>query len=125
MTPHDLLTNLRAQSPLVQCITNYVAMSTAANVVLAAGASPAMVHAAEEVGEFTPMAGALTVNIGTLSGHWIAGMVAAAEAANAAGTPWVLDPVAHFISAYRRGAARLRFRRTPGSGRGQPAQRLS
>jgi hydroxyethylthiazole kinase len=102
LAPGAAMARMRAAVPLVQCITNYVAMSTAANVVLAAGASPAMVHAAEEVGEFTPMAGALTVNIGTLSGHWIAGMVAAAEAANAAGTPWVLDPVAHFISAFRR-----------------------
>lgn len=46
MTPKDLLIALRTQNPLVQCITNYVAMKVAANVVLAAGASPAMVHVA-------------------------------------------------------------------------------
>jgi hydroxyethylthiazole kinase len=93
---------MRKASPLVQCITNYVAMNVAANVLLAAGASPAMVHAQEEAGEFAAIAGALTVNIGTLSPDWVAGMRRAADAANQAGKPWVLDPVAHFATAYRR-----------------------
>ena len=66
-SPGQLLTALRAAPPLVQCITNYVAMNIAANVVLAAGASPAMVHAEEEAGEFAAFSGALTINIGTLS----------------------------------------------------------
>ena len=51
-TPGALLTAMRTNPPLVQCITNYVAMNIAANVMLAAGASPAMVHAEEEAGEF-------------------------------------------------------------------------
>ena len=37
-----LYQRLREQTPLVQCITNYVAMNMTANVLLAAGASPAM-----------------------------------------------------------------------------------
>lgn len=105
MTPQDLLINLRDRNPLVHCITNYVAMNVAANVVLAAGASPAMVHAEEEIAEFTPICGALTINIGTLSPPWVSSMTAAARAANDAGIPWVLDPVAHFISSYRKGVA--------------------
>lgn len=105
MAPSDLIGDLRAKAPLVHCITNYVAMNTAANVVLAAGASPAMVHAEEEVAEFTPICGALTINIGTLSAPWLKAMVGAAKAANAAGIPWVLDPVAHFITAFRSDAA--------------------
>ncbi len=104
-TPGALLTAMRAKPPLVQCITNYVAMNIAANVVLAAGASPAMVHAAEEAGEFAAIAGALTVNIGTLSTQWIDGMHAAATAANAGVKPWVLDPVAHYATSFRRKAA--------------------
>jgi hydroxyethylthiazole kinase len=104
-TPALLLGRLRETSPLVQCITNYVAMNIAANVLLAAGASPAMIHAPEEAGEFARIAGALTINIGTLSSPWIPGMTAAAEAANAAGRPWVLDPVAHFATAFRRRTA--------------------
>lgn len=105
MAPQDLLTTLRTQKPLVHCITNYVAMNIAANVVLAAGASPAMVHAQEEIADFTPICGALTINIGTLSLPWVTSMIAAADAANGAGVPWVLDPVAHFISGYRKGVA--------------------
>ena len=72
MAPQDLLTALRDQNPLVHCMTNYVAMNIAANVVLAAGASPAMVHAPEEIADFTPICGALTINIGTLSAPWLA-----------------------------------------------------
>lgn len=108
ITPGTRFAEMRANPPLVQCITNYVAMNIAANVLLAAGASPAMVHAQEEAGEFAPIAGALTINIGTLSPSWIEGMQAAAIAANAAGKPWVLDPVAHYATAFRRQAvARL------------------
>ncbi|OSQ40547.1 hydroxyethylthiazole kinase [Thalassospira mesophila] len=102
LSPANLLARLRETSPLVQCITNYVAMNFAANTLLAAGASPAMVHAPEESGEFAALAGALTVNIGTLSSEWVDGMKAAAQSANQAQKPWVLDPVAHFATAFRR-----------------------
>ena len=104
MTYAALLDQLRRESPLVHCITNYVAMNFAANVLLAAGASPAMVHAPEEAGEFARIAGAVTINIGTLSSHWLEGMRAAAAAANESGKPWVLDPVAHFATTFRRKA---------------------
>ncbi|MGB0903448.1 MAG: hydroxyethylthiazole kinase, partial [Mangrovicoccus sp.] len=87
--------------PLVHCITNYVAMNYAANVLLAAGASPAMIHTVEETADFAPICAALTVNIGTLSPPWVAGMTSAIKAATAAGKPWVLDPVAHFATPYR------------------------
>lgn len=100
--PAVLFTRMREASPLVQCIANYVAMNVAANVLLAAGASPAMVHAEEEAGEFAAIAGTLTVNIGTLSPGWVAGMKSAIAGASAASKPWVLDPVAHFATAYRR-----------------------
>ena len=45
-----ILAMMRATAPLVHQITNYVAMNIAANVDLAAGSSPAMVHARDEVG---------------------------------------------------------------------------
>jgi hydroxyethylthiazole kinase len=100
--PSELLAQLRAQSPLVQIITNHVAMNVTANVMLAAGASPAMVHAQEEAAEFAGLARAVVVNIGTLSAPWIVGMKRAAAAAGAGGKPWVLDPVAHFATGFRR-----------------------
>ena len=102
--PAILLSAMRTNPPLVQCITNFVAMNIAANVMLAAGASPAMVHAEEEAAEFAAISGALTINIGTLSAGWLAGMISAAQSATMADKPWVLDPVAHYATAFRRKA---------------------
>jgi hydroxyethylthiazole kinase len=65
-----LLSAVRARAPLVQCITNLVFMDIAANAVLAAGASPAMVHSLREVPDFTPRCDAVYVNVGTLSEDW-------------------------------------------------------
>ncbi|GAB5378106.1 MAG: hydroxyethylthiazole kinase [Acuticoccus sp.] len=101
-TPGTLLAAMRAAPPLDQCITNPVAMEIAANVVLAAGGSPAMVADAEEAAEFAAIAGALTVNIGTLSPPFVAGMRAAIAGAQGAGRPWVFDPVACQATRYRR-----------------------
>lgn len=95
------LAALRAQPPLVQCITNFVAMNFAANAVLALGAAPAMVHTPEESGDFAAISGALTINIGTLSPPWVDGMTVAIKAAQVSNTPWVLDPVGHFATPYR------------------------
>ena len=88
-----LLAEMRQARPLVHNIANYVSMDIAANALLAIGASPAMVHAREEVAEFVSFSGALVVNIGTLSTPWIESMELAAEAAVAHHKPWVLDPV--------------------------------
>eukprot|EP00249_Psilotum_nudum_P011556 c23237_g3_i1 orf=2-895(-) len=84
---------VREAAPLIQCITNFVSMDIMANTLLAAGASSAMVHAVEEISEFTALAHALCINIGTLSPEWVFSMKAAAVRANELGKPWVLDPV--------------------------------
>lgn len=96
------LDHMRRTAPLVQNITNYVAMNIMANVMLASGASPAMVHAREEAAEFAGLAQALTINIGTLSPAWADAMLDSAEAAHAQGTPWIFDPVAVGATGYRR-----------------------
>ncbi|EIC20653.1 hydroxyethylthiazole kinase [Thiorhodovibrio frisius] len=103
--PGDALHRLRKEAPLVHNITNYVAMNPMANILLAAGCSPAMVHAPEEAAEFAAIASALTVNIGTLSRPWLEAMLSAAEAARAHQRPWVLDPVAAGATRFRREAA--------------------
>jgi hydroxyethylthiazole kinase len=100
------LARMRERAPLVQNITNFVAMTTMANVLLAGGASPAMVHAKEEVEEFGRLIGALTLNIGTLTPAWVESMMLAACTANANGKPWVLDPVGAGATTYRTGVAR-------------------
>lgn len=125
MKTDQALQELRSQKPLVHCITNYVAMNIAANVVLAAGASPAMVHAQEEVADFVPISGALTINIGTLSPSWVSAMVLAITAATAAGKPWVLDPVAHFATPYRSRVAQDLLALNPAIVRGNASEILA
>lgn len=98
----DYLSALRDATPLVHCITNYVAMNSTANLLLATGASPAMLHAQEEVAEFTAISGALSINIGTLSAHWADAMLIAARTAQEQHIPWVLDPVAVGATAFRQ-----------------------
>lgn len=117
-----LLDAVRQHAPLVQCITNYVSMDFAANVLLAMGASPAMVHAEEEAGEFASFCAALTINIGTLSSPWLAGMRLAASAAKRANTPWVLDPVAHHATTFRRNAIQELLALTPTIIRGNASE---
>ncbi len=90
----ELLEAVRARSPLVQCITNTVVQNVTANVLLALGASPAMVDVATEAGPFARVADALLVNIGTPHAEPRVAALEAAHAARDTGTPWVLDPVA-------------------------------
>ena len=92
---------VRGRAPLVHNITNFVAMDVTANCLLALGASPAMVHAEEEVEDFVAIASSLVVNIGTLSPPWVAAMARAAARARALGRPWVLDPVGAGATPYR------------------------
>ncbi|KAF5182028.1 hydroxyethylthiazole kinase [Thalictrum thalictroides] len=76
-------------------------MDLMANTLLAAGASPAMIHTIEEIPDFTPHIDGLCINIGTLSSTWLPSMKAAATLANQLGKPWVLDPVAVSASDFR------------------------
>ena len=90
----QVLRDVRAASPLVHCLTNIVVANVTANVLLAAGAAPAMVDSPEEAGILAGAASAVLVNLGTLTAGQAAGMRVAVAAAAAAGVPWVLDPVA-------------------------------
>jgi hydroxyethylthiazole kinase len=100
------LRRLRESRPLVHQITNYVVMNETANATLALGALPVMAHAREEVEEMARLAGALVLNIGTLSPPWVDAMLAAGAAANAAGVPVVLDPVGAGATTYRTETAK-------------------
>ena len=90
----DLLDELCNATPLVQCLTNHVVSGFTANVLLAVGAAPAMVDIPGEAGVFAPVAGAVLVNLGTINAAQPEAMREAVATARAAGTPWVLDPVA-------------------------------
>ena len=101
VTPGETLLRLRETRPLVHQITNYVVMNETANATLAVGGQPVMAHAREEVEEMVALAGALVLNIGTLSPDWVEAMLAAGRAANARGIPVVLDPVGAGATTYR------------------------
>jgi hydroxyethylthiazole kinase len=106
MSAGESLRLIRERKPLVHQITNYVVMNETANATLALGALPVMAHAREEVEEMVALAGALVLNIGTLSPHWVDGMLAAGRAANERGVPVVLDPVGAGATSYRTKTAR-------------------
>lgn len=96
-----VLHQFRTRSPLTHCMTNDVVQTFTANVLLALGASPAMVIEAEEAEQFAALADALLVNVGTLTAPRAQSMRRAIESAVGAGTPWVLDPVAVGALAFR------------------------
>ena len=94
--PHiaaEILMRLRAHSPRVHCITNAVAQHFTANTLLAAGATPSMTLAADEIGAFVARADALLVNLGTFDAERRAATATALEVAAERRIPWVLDPV--------------------------------
>ena len=106
MSVGESLARLRSRKPLIHQITNYVVMNETANATLALGALPVMAHAAEEVEEMVGFAGALVLNIGTLSHHWVEAMILAGQAANERGVPVVLDPVGVGATRYRTDTAK-------------------
>jgi hydroxyethylthiazole kinase len=65
-----------------------------ANVLLSVGASPAMVDNPEEAALFAGIADSVLINLGTPTSAQVESMRLAAAAAQKAGKPWVLDPIA-------------------------------
>lgn len=88
------LSCIRQKKPLVQAITNYVTINDCANILLAIGASPAMVEAKAEVEEFVGIISSLYINIGTLTAEQEEASVLAIKRADQLNKPVVLDPVA-------------------------------
>lgn len=89
----EILKKIRQEKPLIHNITNMVAMNDTANIILAIGALPIMAHAQEEVGEMVKAAGALVLNIGTLTLEQIESMIIAGRVAKSLKIPIILDPV--------------------------------
>ncbi|MEZ6878439.1 hydroxyethylthiazole kinase [Enterobacter sp. KBR-315C3_2022] len=96
-----VLHQFHTHSPLTHCMTNDVVQAFTANVLLALGASPAMVIEADEAEQFAAAADALLINVGTLTAPRAQSMRRAIESAVAAGKPWTLDPVAVGALAFR------------------------
>ena len=113
---------LRAHSPLVHCMTNDVVQTFTANVLLAVGASPAMVIDPREAAQFAAIADALLINVGTLTEDRAVAMRAAVEHARQAGKPWTLDPVAVGALSYRTAFAKQLLDEKPAAIRGNASE---
>ena len=86
---------LQTQQPLVQCITNTVAANYVANILLASGASPAMIDYPFEAEAFAKISGAVSINLGTPTTEQMQAMTISAQTAQQHQVPWVLDPVGY------------------------------
>ncbi|MBW2602272.1 MAG: hydroxyethylthiazole kinase [Deltaproteobacteria bacterium] len=100
------LAAVREKKPLIHNITNYVVMNYTANALLAMGASPVMAHAHNEVEEMVSYAGALVLNIGTLTDDWIKSMIKAGRKASEQKIPIILDPVGSGATSLRTDSAK-------------------
>lgn len=119
------LAALREATPLTHCITNVVVAGFTANLLLAVGASPAMVHAPEEVADLVPVAGGLLVNLGTVTAEQGDAARIAVRVAQEHGTPWVLDPVAVGPLSMRTALARELLDHGPAVIRANPSEILA
>ncbi|MFC4322187.1 hydroxyethylthiazole kinase [Litchfieldia salsa] len=97
---------LRSETPLVHNITNVVVTNFTANGLLALGASPVMANAIEEVADMAKIAGALVLNIGTLTADSVEAMIVAGKTANQFNKPVIFDPVGAGATPYRTETAR-------------------
>ncbi|MDR0438698.1 MAG: hydroxyethylthiazole kinase [Methanocalculaceae archaeon] len=93
--------SVRAVSPLVHQITNYVTVNDCANITLCIGASPVMSHAPEDVIDMAKIANAIVLNIGTLDPEQVEGMFVAGRVAADRNIPIILDPVGTGATPYR------------------------
>ena len=92
---------VREKHPLVMCFSNIVTANGCANLLLAAGASPVMAEDPVGTIEFTEVASALTINLGTFFPMLREATKGAQETALRRGIPIVLDPVGAGCAASR------------------------
>ena len=115
---------VRVATPLTQCLTNSVVTGFTANVLLAVGASPAMVDSLEEGPIFAGIADGLLINVGTVNAATVEAMLATAASRAAAGRSWCLDPVAVGTLPVRTKLARDLLEYRPDAVRGNASEVL-
>jgi hydroxyethylthiazole kinase len=91
MNFNNFFENIRAKTPLIHHITNYVTVNDCANVTLAIGASPIMTSNVDEIEDILKISSSLVVNIGTMDK--IDAFRFAPKVANELNKPVILDPV--------------------------------
>ncbi len=118
----SILEKLRERKPLTHCLTNEVVKDITANVLLAVGASPAMVEHPDECEQFAGFADALLVNLGTLKEQQTDAIRRAVAAYRRKNKPWILDPVAVGALAFRTTFAHELLRQQPTLIRGNASE---
>lgn len=121
-TVADALDAVRAKRPLVQCMTGVAAGPLSDGVLRALGAEGAMVEDMGEASQFTALADALLVNVGTITKPQSDAMRAAVSHANMGGRPWTLDPVGVGALPLRTFTVKELMRRFPALIRGNAAE---
>ncbi|MBO4927282.1 MAG: hydroxyethylthiazole kinase [Clostridiales bacterium] len=97
----DCLNAVRASTPLIHNITNYVTVNDVANALLACGGSPIMSDEPMDVFDITSICGGLNINIGTLNERSIEAMAIAGSRARSLKHVILLDPVGAGASTLR------------------------
>lgn len=101
-----VLRRVAESRPRVHCLTNTVAQNITANMLLAFGAIPSMASHVDEVAGFAQGAGAILINLGTISAEGELAIPKLLEVARDRHKPLVLDPVFVELSPLRRHIAR-------------------
>ncbi len=96
-----ILSRVRANEPLIHCMTHAITMNDSANAILAVGASPTMASHPKEVEEITGAADSLVVNLGNINEERLQAMAIAGAKAHAMGLPILLDAVGAACSTLR------------------------
>lgn len=97
----NCLKNIKINSPLVHCITNFVTVNDCANALLSVGASPIMAEDEDEMEDIISISNGLLLNIGTLNKKQIKSMHKATISATQKNIPIIFDPVGAGISKLR------------------------
>ncbi|GKV57648.1 hydroxyethylthiazole kinase [Sporosarcina sp. NCCP-2222] len=100
----DYIQKLRAENPLIHCMTNFVVANFQANGLLAIGASPIMADAFEEAADIAALSSCTLLNIGTLDASKLKAMIEAGKSANKHGKPVIVDPVGAGATPFRKRA---------------------
>ena len=89
----SILARVAERRPRVHCLTNTVAQNVTANMLLAFGAIPSMASHPEEVAAIAAGAGAILINLGTISSEGEQAIPKLVTVAQERRIPLVLDPV--------------------------------
>lgn len=89
----SILARVARRRPRIHCLTNTVAQNVTANMLLAFGAVPSMASHPDEVEAVAAGAGAILINLGTISAEGERAIPRLAAVAQERRIPLVLDPV--------------------------------